>query len=108
LGDADPSDLLIFALLRESLPIEYAGLNDQLLLNSGVELQGHLTIPLADSEVAALPLVSECFGDLPNHLGTWCSGLISSGRKIEVEALFSFASGTSTEIEAALLANGAT
>jgi hypothetical protein len=104
LGDADPSDLLIFALLRESLPIEYGGLTDQLLVNSGVQLQNHLTIPLTESEVAALPLVSKCLGDLPSRLGPWCSCLISSGRKIEVEALFSFATGTPSEIEAALIA----
>lgn len=103
LGDADPADLLTFAWLRECLPIKYCGLSDSLLLQCGVELRDNLTIQLAESDVAALPLLTECFGNLQDDLGSWCSGLLSSGRKIEVEALFSFASVTPTEIEAALL-----
>jgi hypothetical protein len=103
LGDADPSDLLIFSWLREHLPIQYGGLMDQLLLQCGVELSDNLSIQLVESEMAALPLVTQCLGDLSSHLGPRCSGLLSSGRKIEVEALFSFATCTPSELEAALL-----
>jgi hypothetical protein len=103
LGDADPSDLLAFYWLRERLPIQYAGLSDQLLLQCGVELRDNLTIQLAESEVAALPLVHQCLGDVPSQLGQWCSDLLASGRKIELEALFSFATCTPSELEAALL-----
>lgn len=103
LGDADPADLLIYSWLRERLPIQYAGLSDELLLRCGVELSDHLTIQLAESEVAALPLVRQCLGDLPRHVGQWCSDLLNSGRKIEVEALISFATCTPSELEAALL-----
>ena len=103
LGDADPSDLLIFSWLHERLPIEYGGLTDQLLVQCGVEMSDNLTIQLAEFELAALLLVTQCLGDLTSQLGPWCSGLLSSGRKIEVEALFSFATCTPSELEAALL-----
>jgi hypothetical protein len=85
--------LLVFAWLRECLPIEYGGLSDRLLLQCGVELNDNLTLELKESETAALPLVAECLGDLTSHLGPWCRGLLASGRKIEMEALFSFAAG---------------
>lgn len=103
LGDADPADLLIFAWLHERLPIEYRGLSDELLIQCGVELRDNLTIQLSESEIAALPLVSHYLGDLTSQLGPWCSALLSSGRKIEVEALISFATCAPSEFQAALL-----
>lgn len=103
LGDADPADLLIFSLIREHFPIEYRGLSDQLLMQCDVELSANLTIQLAESELAALPSVTQCLGNLTSHLGPWCSSLLSSGRKIELEALFSFATCAPSELEAALL-----
>lgn len=106
LGDADPADLLTFAWLRECLPIQYAGLSDALLVRCGVELRDNLTIPLTESEIAAMPLVTKCLGDLQSLLGAWCSGLLSSGRKIELEALLSFATRTPSEVETALLECG--
>jgi hypothetical protein len=102
-GDADPADLLVYAWLREQLPIEYAGMSDRLLTKCGVELADHLTISLHDSELAALPLITECLGDLSELLGAWCSGLLSSGRKIEMEALLSCKQCTPQEMESALL-----
>jgi hypothetical protein len=74
-------------------------------MKCGVELQDNLTIQLAESEVAALPLVKACLGDLHSHLGRSCADLLLSGRKVELEALFSFAKCTPPEIEAALLGN---
>lgn len=105
LGDADPADLLTFAWLRECVPVTYSGLSDVLLMNCGVELQDNLTIQLAESEVSALPLIKACLGDLHSHLGRWCADLLLSGRKVELEALFSFAKCTPPEIEFALLGN---
>ncbi|MCA9264430.1 MAG: hypothetical protein KDA60_11300 [Planctomycetales bacterium] len=106
LGDADPADLLTFALLRETMPTEYAGMSDQLLRKCGVPLQDELSSPLAASELAALPFVRECVGDLPRRLGPWCSGLLDSGRKVELEALFSFATVSPSAVAAALVADG--
>jgi len=102
LGDADPADLLTFAWLSEHLTIRYAGLSDALLLQCGVELNDELTIPMSKPEIAALQLVAECLGEMQSRLGPWCSGLLSSGRKIELEALFSFAKCTPSEFECAL------
>jgi hypothetical protein len=104
LGDADAADLLIYAWLREHLAIEYCGLRDTLLEKCGVPFEVHLTIPMNASELAALPLVEQCSGDLQSALGPWCGGLLSSGRKIEIEALFSFATCDPAQIAAAILA----
>lgn len=103
LGDADPCDLLTYALLREHLPIDYVGVSDGLLLRCGVDLDESLTIQLVPPEIEALSLIVECLGDLESQLGPWCAGLLSLGRKIEMEALFSFANFPAVEIEAAIL-----
>jgi hypothetical protein len=89
-GDADPADLLIYAWLHERLTIEYCGLSDVLLQKCGVPFANRLTIEMKSSELAAMPLVAEHVGDLPALLGPWCAGLLTAGRKIELEALFSF------------------
>ncbi|QDU54690.1 hypothetical protein [Aeoliella mucimassa] len=103
LGDADPADLLTFAWLRESLPMEYVGLSECLLQKCGVEIQDRLSIPLVDNEIAALPLVTKCLGDLDDYIGPGCSQLLSSGYKVELEALYSFAKCTREALAAALL-----
>jgi hypothetical protein len=102
LGDADPADLLIYAWLRERLAIEYIGLSDTLLEKCGVPLKSDLTIEMKRSELSAMPLVSQHLGDLTSILGPWCAGLFVAGRKIELEALFSFATCSPTQIAAAL------
>jgi hypothetical protein len=103
LGDADPADLLIFAWLREHLPVQHVGLSDRLLRQCGVESRDNLTIALSEPEVSALPLVTQCLGALMGYLGPRCSRLLFSGRKTELEALFSFAACGPSELEAALL-----
>jgi hypothetical protein len=103
LGDADPADLLIYAWLSERLAIECRGLSDALLKKCGVPFENRLTIEMKPSERAAMPLVAQYLGDLPATLGPWCAGLLTAGRKIELEALFSFATCTPLEIAAAIL-----
>lgn len=103
LGDADPADLLIFAWLRELVAIEYCGLSDALLQKCGVPFENRLTIDMKPSEIAAMPLVAEHLGDLPALLGPWCAGLLAAGHKIELEALFSFATATPPQIATALV-----
>ena len=104
LGDADPADLLIYAWLRERLAIEYCGLSDALLQKFGAPFENCLTIEMKPSERDAMPLVSEHLGDLPAMLGPWCSSLLAAGRKIELEAQFSFATVTPPQIAAAIIA----
>jgi hypothetical protein len=103
LGDADPADLLIYAWLRERLTVEHCGLSDELLQKCGVPFENRLTIEMKPSERAAMPLVSEHLGDPPAILGPWCAGLLNSRRKIELEALFSFATCGPAQIAAAIL-----
>jgi hypothetical protein len=42
--------------------------------------------------------------DLPSSLGPWCAGLLNAGRKIELEALFSYANCGTAKIAANILA----
>jgi hypothetical protein len=107
LGDADPADLLIYAWLREHFAIEYRGLNDTLLQKCGVPFENRLTIEMKPSERAAMPLVTEHLRDLPSTLGPWCLGMLNAGRKIELEALFSFAACAPAQIAAAILTESA-
>jgi hypothetical protein len=104
LGDADPADLLIYAYLRERLAIEYRGLSDELLVKCGVPFENRLTIEMKPSERAAMPLVLQHLCDLPSSLGPWCAGLLNAGRKIELEALFSYANCGTAKIAANILA----
>lgn len=104
LGDTDPPDLLIFAWLRERIDIRYLGISDQLLTRCAVPRSDNLLIPLSDTESAAMPLVSQLFADSQSQLGNWCSNLLASRRKIELEALFNFATCTPIEMESALVA----
>jgi hypothetical protein len=104
LGDADPADLLIFAYLRERVAIKYLGLTDELFFQCGVPLGDNLTIAMSESELAASSLMSECFVDLQTELGKWCSGLLRSGHKVELEALFSFATCSPSQMAAAFVA----
>lgn len=103
LGDADSADLLIFAWLRQHMPVHYVGLNDKILGQCGVQIADNMTIRLGDSEMAALPLVTRCLSDLPGLLGEHCSGLLSSGRKVELEVLFNCSQCDASVLEAAIL-----
>jgi hypothetical protein len=103
LGDADPADLLIYVWLRERLAIEYRGLSDVLFEKCGVPFENHLTIEMKPSERAAMPLIVQHLGDLPSTLGPWCAGLLATGRKIELEALFSFTTRNPAQIAAAFI-----
>lgn len=103
LGDADPVDLLIYAWLRQRVPIEYVGLSDRLLDATGTPRCDNLLIKLNEQESAALPLLHQSISDLEALIGPWCAGLLSSGRKIEAEAMLSFATCTPLELQAELL-----
>jgi hypothetical protein len=90
-GDADPPDLLVFSWLRSRLNIAFRGLNDTLLQKCGVILNDRNTIRLSPTEAAAMQLARQQLPDLVELLGPNCTALLNAGRKIEVEALISFA-----------------
>lgn len=104
LGDADPPDLLVFAWLRAHLRVLYRGLNDSLLAECGVALRDQISISQSGSEMAAMPLVRECLPDLGDLLGGECTAILNSGRKIEVEAMISFATAGPSAIVNAMAA----
>lgn len=104
LGDADPVDLLMFAWLQQRLPIEHAGLTDELLRATGTPFEDHLTIKLNQQEINALPLVERFLSDLTGLIGPWCAGLLSTGRKVEVEAMLSCSTCSPAGMQNALLA----
>jgi len=89
LGDADPADLLVFTWLRSQMAVTYAGVNDSLMSKIGVRWTDGVSVPLADSESAALPLLAELCPNFRALLGAQCAGLLDRGRKLEVEGVTS-------------------
>ncbi|MGN6547191.1 MAG: hypothetical protein ACTHK7_19215 [Aureliella sp.] len=84
-GDADPVDLFIFAWLRAQRDLQWIGLSDDFLLGQNTDQLNRITVPLSKAEadaVARLPLVCPDYREL---LGPYCSSLLDSGCKIELE-----------------------
>ena len=50
MGDCDPPDILVFGWLREHLPIDWHGVNDDFLVRHGIRNYEWIRIPLSDSE----------------------------------------------------------
>ena len=91
LGDADPPDLLVFAWLRAHIHIKWWGVSDTFLNVLGVPQTDRITIPLSDSERAAIPELDELCPDFRHLLGPYCASLLDRGRKIELEGALNFA-----------------
>jgi hypothetical protein len=91
LGDAKPADLLIFTWLRSRVEIEFGGASDKSLEKFGVRLDPIMSIALSETESEALPVVRKQLPDYSALLGLECSLLLANGRKLELEALASFA-----------------
>ena len=49
-----------------------------------------ITIPLSESEAAALPLLAGVISDYPAKLGPQCTDLLHRGLKLELEAITSY------------------
>lgn len=90
LGDCDPFDLLVFAWVRQLLPIRFLGTSDAVVSALGVRVTESITIALTDDEQRALSLVGEVFPDYATFVGPGCSELLGRNRKIELEALLSY------------------
>jgi hypothetical protein len=86
-GDADPVDLLVFVWLRSRINVKYAGVNDLLLATIGLSWNDRVTIPMSESEAAAMVLLAEVCSDFRLLLGPQCAGLLDRGQKLELEAL---------------------
>ncbi len=101
-GDLDPHNLLVFALLhygntefksrrRDAIPVRYFGINDRWLqlctdqLKRGEEL---FTMRLSEQEEETLRLVKEVLPDLRELVGSRCFELLGTGR------LFPFGAAT--------------
>ena len=93
LGDCDPADLLVFAWLRSQIPLTHVGVSDSLVRSLSVHVEDNMTIPLADSEREAAFLLTDVWPDYRQVVGSQCAGLLERGRKLEVEAVISWARG---------------
>ena len=89
LGDCDPFDLLVFAWLRRSIPIEFLGISDAIITTLGVRVDNATTIPLAAEEERALVLLREVLPEFPTLIGPTCAELLSANRKLELEVIVS-------------------
>jgi hypothetical protein len=85
-GDADPTDVLSFAWLREHVPTGWLGVNNN-LLNDGRVLNGaSLEIAMSDAEKQSMNVLRDLCPDFRNRLGPYCSGSLDRGFEIELEA----------------------
>jgi hypothetical protein len=91
LGDCDPFDLIVFSALASVFEIEYLGVSDRLLKLMDVDIDHHLTIPLESGEAAALELILEKSDRMQTLVGPNCYAMLKEGRKMEIEAVVSFA-----------------
>jgi hypothetical protein len=85
IGDADPPDLLVFAWLREQVPVTWYAVNDDFLVRHRSRDDDTIGIPLSRSEVAALPHLASWCPDYRHLLGEYCSSLLDMHFKVEVE-----------------------
>ncbi len=85
IGDADPPDILVFAWLREHVPISWYGVNDDFLNRHGNRTFDCIHIALSDKEREAVQKLPQLCPDFRELLGHYCSTLLDSGFKIELE-----------------------
>ena len=84
-GDADPPDILVFAWLKEHIPIAWSGVNDEWLLPRDKCDLAAISIPMSNAEKSTVPELSSFCPGFRDMLGECCSSLLDSGFKIEVE-----------------------
>ena len=85
LGDADPPDILVFAWLREHVPIRWDGVNDEFLVRHGNQDDDSIRIRLSDAERETVRKLPQFCPDFRELLGEYCSSLLGDGFKIELE-----------------------
>ncbi len=85
IGDCDPPDILIFAWLREHLPIVWHGVNDAFLERHGTRSLDGIRIPMLDSELATVSILPRLCPDFRQLVGEYCASILDDGFKIEIE-----------------------
>ncbi len=85
IGDADPSDILVFAWLREHVPIRRYGVNDDFLNRHDNRNCESIHIALSDRERETVQKLTQLCPDYRKLLGHYCSRLLDDGFKIELE-----------------------
>jgi hypothetical protein len=89
IGDCDPPDILVFAWLREHLPIVWHGVNDDFLEGHGTRSMDWIRIPLSVAERKTVSILPQLCPDFRELLGEYCSSVIDDGFKIELEGAIS-------------------
>lgn len=105
LGDMDPVDLLIFSWLRAGLypkEVRHLGINDSYLNELQIFLPESFILPCSPSERKSLSLLKKALPDFHQLVGPTCADLIRQGRKIELEAVVSAKTATSSILQSAL------
>ena len=106
LGDMDPADLMIFSWLRTSLypkEVQYLGISDSYLDELKIVLPESFILRCSPSERKSLPVLNKALPDLKQLVGPKCADLIQQGRKIELEAVVSAMTSTSSILQPAIL-----
>lgn len=85
IGDADPTDILVFSWLREHVPILWYGVNDDFLIRHDNRTFDGIHIALSDSERETVHKLPQLCPDFRALLGPYCSSLLDDGFKIELE-----------------------
>ena len=89
-GDADPPDLLVFAWLREHVPIQWAGVSHDFLNSRSYDGNPGIHIRLSDSERAAIAELGRLCPDYRGLVGKSCASLLDIGMKIELEGALAY------------------
>lgn len=85
IGDADPPDLLLFAYLRNLLPISWFGVSDGFLNTYETRHLAWITCRQSDTELASHGMVEQFCSDYKELIGEYCATIFAAGHKIEIE-----------------------
>lgn len=85
IGDADPPDLMIYAWLREYVPIIWHGVSDTFFEVHETQGLPIRRIPMSATELLAIDLLQRVCPDYRDLVGPFCWSALDAGYKIEVE-----------------------
>ncbi len=91
LGDCDPFDLLVYQAVASEFDMNFLGISDRFLSAMDVELKPSLSVAIEGAEARAWEMLLETRAPIESWVGEKCFGMLNQGRKMEVEAVVSYA-----------------
>lgn len=85
IGDCDPPDILIFAWLREYVPMVWHGVSDEFLELHRTRSIDWIRIPMSESERETVAILPKLCPDFRKLIGEYCASNLDDGFKIELE-----------------------